>query len=258
MRDYFLKVTPPMPLVDGEELAEPASADREPARWRRRAGGAATPTTAAAPIGRSTSTRPGSRAAGRSSRRTASSATRASSRRSARRDGRSSAKLGEFWDHDPGRWLSDPKYLAWALAAVEKQDFWRLNYLSTDYRIPVTLVETNSCRALATNALTGHMWQDFASESFRRMPSVGIDRVLQSRSSARTAATAFFTPRHKTAPGVPSGGGGPGFYRVPTLVSIWATAPYLHNNSLGLFNNDPSVKGRLTAFDDGIRKLLWP
>ena len=23
------------------------------------------------------------------------------------------------------------------------------------------------------------------------------------------------------------------FYRTPTLVSIWATAPYLHNNSLG-------------------------
>ena len=152
------------------------------------------------------------------------------------------AKLGEFWDHDPGRWLSDPKYLAWALAAVEKEDFWRLNYLSTDYRIPVTLVQTNSCRALATNALTGNMWQDFASESFRRMPSVGsiayFDPFL-----GKEGGEAFFTPQHKTAPGVPAGGGGPGFYRVPTLVSLWATAPYLHNNSLGLFNNDPSVAG---------------
>jgi hypothetical protein len=41
-------------------------------------------------------------------------------------------------------------------------------------------------------------------------------------------------------------------------MSIWATAPFLHNNSLGLFNNDPSVDGRLEAFDDAIRKLLWP
>ena len=32
----------------------------------------------------------------------------------------------------------------------------------------------------------------------------------------------------------------------------------LHNNSLGLFNNDPSVDGRLLAFDDAMRKLLWP
>ena len=64
-------------------------------------------------------------------------------------------------------------------------------------------------------------------------------------------------PRHAVE-GAPAGGGGPGFYRVPSLVSIWATAPFLHNNSLGLFNNDPSVDGRLDAFDDAIRKLLWP
>ena len=29
-------------------------------------------------------------------------------------------------------------------------------------------------------------------------------------------------------------------------------------NTVGLFNNDPSVKGRLEAFDDGIRRLLTP
>jgi hypothetical protein len=32
----------------------------------------------------------------------------------------------------------------------------------------------------------------------------------------------------------------------------------LHNNSLGLFNNDPSVAGRLAAFEDGVGKLLSP
>ena len=30
------------------------------------------------------------------------------------------------------------------------------------------------------------------------------------------------------------------YYRTPTLVSIWATAPYLHNNSVGKYNGDPS------------------
>jgi hypothetical protein len=49
-----------------------------------------------------------------------------------------------------------------------------------------------------------------------------------------------------------------GFYRTPTLVSIWATAPYFHNNSLGIYNGDPSVQGRLAAFKDGMEKLLWP
>jgi hypothetical protein len=58
--------------------------------------------------------------------------------------------------------------------------------------------------------------------------------------------------------GAPRGGGGPGYYRVPTLVSIWATAPLLHNNSLGIFTNDPSLEGRLIAFDDAIHKLLFP
>ncbi len=47
-------------------------------------------------------------------------------------------------------------------------------------------------------------------------------------------------------------------YRPASLISVWATAPLLHNNSVGLFNNDPSVDGRLTVFDDAIRKLLWP
>ena len=32
----------------------------------------------------------------------------------------------------------------------------------------------------------------------------------------------------------------------------------LHNNSLGKFTGDPSVAGRIEAFNDGIEKLLWP
>ena len=41
-------------------------------------------------------------------------------------------------------------------------------------------------------------------------------------------------------------------------MSIWATAPFLHNNSVGLYNGDPSVEGRLAAYQDGMEKLLWP
>jgi len=53
-------------------------------------------------------------------------------------------------------------------------------------------------------------------------------------------------------------GGGAGYYRTASLTSIWATAPYLHNNSVGTFVKDPSVGGRMTAFMDGIQKMLWP
>ena len=48
------------------------------------------------------------------------------------------------------------------------------------------------------------------------------------------------------------------FYRTPTLVSIWATAPYLHNNSVGIYNGDPSLAGRMAAYEDGMTKLLSP
>jgi hypothetical protein len=53
-------------------------------------------------------------------------------------------------------------------------------------------------------------------------------------------------------------GGGNGYYRTASLISVWSSAPLLHNNTLGVFTGDPSVKGRMTAFNDAIEKLLWP
>ena len=166
-------------------------------------------------------------------------------------------KTGEFWEHNPAQWLENPDYQKWASKVVELPRFWTENYLSTDYRVPVNLVATNSARAMATNGMTGHMWQDFASDSYRQLPSPGVIEYFNPY-AGESGAVESYQPRHRVAEGVPPGGGGPGFYRVPSLLSIWATAPLLHNNSLGLFNNDPSVNGRLEAFDDGIRKLLWP
>ncbi len=59
-----------------------------------------------------------------------------------------------------------------------------------------------------------------------------------------------FTPKLKNT--------GPGYYRVPSLVSLLISAPFLHNNALGKFNGDPSVEGRLEAYGDAVDKLLWP
>ena len=41
-------------------------------------------------------------------------------------------------------------------------------------------------------------------------------------------------------------------------MSVWSSAPLLHNNTLGKFTGDPSVAGRMEAFNDAIEKLLWP
>ena len=53
-------------------------------------------------------------------------------------------------------------------------------------------------------------------------------------------------------------GDGRGYVRTPTLVGLWASAPFLQNNALGIFTGDPSVAGRMRAFDDAVEKLLWP
>ena len=59
-------------------------------------------------------------------------------------------------------------------------------------------------------------------------------------------------------------GGGRGYYRTPSLVSMWATAPYLHNNALGTYvtqadgTPNVSVAGRMKALNDAVEKLLWP
>jgi len=45
---------------------------------------------------------------------------------------------------------------------------------------------------------------------------------------------------------------------VPSLISVWSTAPLLLNNSLGPFDSDPSVAARVRVFDASIEQLLWP
>ncbi len=127
--------------------------------------------------------------------------------------------------------------------------FFESNYLSNDVRIPVTLIGTNSGRAVGTNAMRGQIWDNFSSEDYKKLPSVGPIRFYNPYSPVKRDAIGFndsYTPP----------AGGPGYYRPASLVSIWATAPFLHNNALGIYNGDPSVKGRITAFDDAIDKLL--
>jgi hypothetical protein len=135
------------------------------------------------------------------------------------------------------------------LAAGGKDAFIEDNFLSTDIRVPVTLVGTNSGRAVGTNAMRGQVWDNFSSEDYKRLPAVGGVRFFNAWSGEPLDAFSnndtYFPPP-----------GGPGYYRPASLISLWATAPFLHNNTLGLFNRDPSIAGRLAAYEDGIDKLL--
>jgi hypothetical protein len=52
--------------------------------------------------------------------------------------------------------------------------------------------------------------------------------------------------------------GGRGYTRVPSLISVWSTAPFLLNNSVGKFRWEASVEARMDSFNDSIEQMLWP
>ncbi|EJU11487.1 hypothetical protein LH128_18614, partial [Sphingomonas sp. LH128] len=142
------------------------------------------------------------------------------------------------------RWTQSEDFKGRMRALVARPDFRQGNYFSTDARIPVTLLRTNLCSPLATNALRGNIWDNFSSESYKVLPSVG---TVAYQDPFTGEARAYRMPA-----------GGRGYTRVPSLVSLWSTAPFLLANTVGTFNGDPSVAGRMAAFDDGIAKMLWP
>jgi hypothetical protein len=129
---------------------------------------------------------------------------------------------------------------------VAKPDFLDDNYLSTEARVPVTLLRTNACSPLGTNAIRGNIWDNFSSSTYKSLPSVGKITVQDPFTAERWQYT------------MP--GGGRGFTRVPSLVSIWSTAPFLLNNQLGpsSYSDDPSVDARMKVFNASIEQLLWP
>jgi hypothetical protein len=145
------------------------------------------------------------------------------------------------------------KYWAWTKtddfkskmrAIVLQKDFLENNYLSTDQRVPVTLLQTNACSPLATNAIGGNIWDNFSSQTYKDLPSVGSINVYDPFTGA--------VSQYK----MPSGGRG--YTRPASLISVWSTAPFLLNNSVGKFNSSPSVASRMDSFNDSIQKMLWP
>ena len=132
----------------------------------------------------------------------------------------------------------------WFAQEVVKPDFRDNNFFSDDRRYPVTKLETNASRAMGSNAMAGHIWDHFSSDTYKSLPSAGSIEV--------------WNPYTESSEEFPLPAGGPGYYRTPSLISCWSSAPFLHNNALGNFTGDPSIAGRMEAFNDAVQKLLWP
>jgi hypothetical protein len=136
---------------------------------------------------------------------------------------------------------------------VLRDDFLKDNYMSDDDRYPVSELGTNAQRALGTNAMAGSTWGQMSSQTYKdqRKPL----ELLQDKDPSGKQMPLYNPLTGKQDSKFT---GNRAFYRTPTLVSIWATAPYLHNNSVGMYTRDPSIAGRMIAYEDGMTKLLWP
>ena len=153
-----------------------------------------------------------------------------------------------YWD-----WTKSDEFKQEMKKVVTADDFLTDNFLSTDLRVPVTLLETNACSPLATNAIKDNIWNDFSSSSYKALPSVGTITVHNPYTGE---------PRSYSMPA-----GGRGYTRVPSLISLWSTAPFLLNNKVGDFypgpdvggrNPSPNVDNRMKAFNSAIEQMLWP
>lgn len=128
----------------------------------------------------------------------------------------------------PGYRACWDRYWAWAQSDVFKNrmvqmvrapDFLDGNYLSTERRVPLDVIGTNACSAIATNGLAGDIWDNFTSSTYKTLPPPGEVTVHD--------------PVSGGARGFQSPGNGRGYLRPASLVSLWSTAPYLLNNSVG-------------------------
>jgi hypothetical protein len=145
----------------------------------------------------------------------------------------------EYW-----AWTETPAFKEQMRTIVNAADFLDGNYLSTELRVPVTLLETNGCSPLATNAIGGNIWDNFSSQSYKDLPSVGTIKWYHP-----------VTGKENTY-AMPAGGRG--YTRPPSLISLWSTAPFLLNNTVGPFEVSPSVDARMRSFQASIEQMLWP
>jgi len=140
----------------------------------------------------------------------------------------------------------------------------RKDWLGNDQATPASEVGTNVCRALHSNHMVGHIWQEYGSETLH----------------GRNADPTLKEPHD----------GGRGYYRNISLLNAWAHAPFMHDNTIGPeicgkpsnaennFNRartvdtngkllanqpactpyDPSVEGRFSLYKRSMQDLLYP
>jgi hypothetical protein len=104
--------------------------------------------------------------------------------------------------------------------ATDPQDpTLRLDFLSNERPVLASRVGTYVGRALHSNHMASRIWDQYASRTLHERPAdPALTEVLR--------------------------GGGRGYYRPPSLLGVWAYAPFMHNNAIG-----PEICGKPTDPD---------
>ncbi len=143
----------------------------------------------------------------------------------------------------------------------------RADFLGNDQATPATEVGTFRCRALHSNHMTGRLYMEYASDALHArkiVPDIAERDELKDN--------------------------GRGYYRNISLLNVWATAPFMHNNAIGpelcgkpanpandffrtryidadgklsaqqpaCVRYDPSVEGRFDLYKRSMQDLLNP
>ncbi len=114
---------------------------------------------------------------------------------------------------------TSPAGRQWFESAVVQPDFLDGNFLGSEVRYPVTLIKTNATRSVASNALRDNVWDNFSSETYKTLPARRHHPGLGSV--------------HRPGPALGRAGRRPRLLSAAVAVSIWASAPFFHNNALG-------------------------
>ncbi|MGH8457510.1 MAG: hypothetical protein ACRETE_11025, partial [Stenotrophobium sp.] len=128
------------------------------------------------------------------------------------------------------------------------------DWLGNDEPTAFNVVGTNMCRALHDNHSEGHIFEEFSSEDYKHRPSPGSVPEVINRMIPLIGGTKVGERKIE---------GGPGYLRNISLLSVWATAPFLHNNAIGEQTYlpdgktlDTSVRGRIKQFDMAFAELM--
>jgi mono/diheme cytochrome c family protein len=152
----------------------------------------------------------------------------------------------KFLVRDPATGKLRPKQFA-------EDGMFGQDWLGNDEVVPFGIIGTNRCRAMHDNHNAGHIWEQFASETYRARPSPGSVPVVVNRLLPAVGGAEWGEKKVE---------GGPGYLRNVSLLSLWAIAPFLHNNAIGPLvrladgSIDYTVQGRVKMYEAAMEELL--